>query len=408
MWRVELARGSLPTDQDIDLHKEDRVDILDAMLAEMADEGADEDGTVGTLRAEAAPKGRDLWPFARTPSYYKELLCSLGAADKATAAVVMSTTPHPSHWLACLNLGLDTIVFTARWSDHCKGHGIHLAKQILNANHSTDLALQLRPSVQTPSEAQCQFFIEAAVKNAEEQIVEAYDVSQGCEWHDGLNRILPSLTASSQKQVRAESESNGLRITGQTDIGRGLETLSARREGDILCNASALFFDTHDDLVALLCIPGNERFADRVCKIKGVLRREEPVVIWAVLLGVAQYIQDFTQIRHRANVVLEFDPTRGFNSDSLKVVVRSRNISGIAAGTQILLGYGPSFSVELPRGKNTDNHRGSLDVLFESQKARLPLQALQHVVRMHGHPACRAMSLDSEGISRLVQANFTK
>jgi hypothetical protein len=384
------------------------VNLLDAMLAEMDDQGANEEGTGDTPKPEAGPKGRDLWPFARTPSYYKELLCSLGAADKATAAVVVSTTPHPSHWLACLNLGLDTIVFTGRWSDHCKGHGIHLAKHILNSNHKTDLALRLRPGVQTHSESQCRFFIAASIKKAEEQIVEAYDVSQGIWWHDGLNRILPSLVSSSQKQVRTEIESTGLRITGHSDIGRGLETLIARRHGEIVCNASALFFDTHADLQELLRIPGNEQFADRVCEITGVLRREQPVVIWAVLIGVAQYIQDHTDIRLRPNAVLEFDPTCGFNSDSLKVIAYSRNYSGIAAGSPVLLEYGPSFTVESTRGKNVDHHRGTLDILFESQKSRLPQQALQHVVRMHGHLACPLASLDSVGISRLVQPIFTK
>ena len=269
IWRSEPARGStLPADQDMDFHTDDRVNLLDAMLAEMDDQDINDEGTVDTDKPEAAIKGRDLWPFARTPSYYKELLCSLGASDKATAAVVLSTTAHPSHWLACRDLGLDTIVLTARWSDHCTGHRMHLAKQILVSNHRTDLAL--RPGIQASSEAHCQFFIEATIKlDVAEQVVEAYDVSQGIVWHDGLNRILQSLTSSSQKQVRTESESDGLRITGQTDIGRGLETLTAKREGEILCNASALFFDTHSDLVSLLCHPGNERFADRACKFSG-------------------------------------------------------------------------------------------------------------------------------------------
>ena len=141
-----------------------------------------------------------------------------------------------------------------------------------------------------------------------------------------------------------------------------------------------------------------------MCKITGVLRREQPVVIWAVLLGVAQYIQDFRDIRPRANAVLDFDPTLGFNSDSLKVVVCTQN--AIAAGSPILLSYGTPFKVESAHDENVDNYRGTLDTLFDTQKSRLPQQALQHVVRMNGHPACRVVSLDSVGISRLAQLNF--
>ena len=241
------------------------------------------------------------------------------------------------------------------------------------------------------SEEDCQC-IEGTIKSdVVGHVMEAYDVSQGLEWHDGLNRVVPSvlLIPNSQTQVHLECDQNALRITGHTDKGRSLETQRARRDGEIVCSASALFFDSFADLVSLLRLPGNARFADRVCNILGVHRAEQPVEIWAVLVGVAQYIQDFHDIRPRANAVLEFDPTRGFNSDSLKVVVCTRTGVGISAGSPILLNYGTNFNFESACAKNgSDLFLGAWDMIVETQNHKPPAYALRHVVPM-GILSCR-------------------
>jgi hypothetical protein len=336
----------------------------------------------------------DLWPFARTPAYYKELLVSLGSADKATAAVVLSATAHPSHWLACLDMGLITFVLTRRWSQHSAAHGMQLAKQLLFSQEMLKGSAN-PPPLPVVCEKDCQCIEEIQIKlDVGGCVVEAYDVSQGVEWHDGLNRVVPSvlLIPNSQTQVRLECDQNALRITGHTDKGRSLETQRARRDGEIVCSASALFFDSFDDLVSLLRLPGNARFADRVCKITGVQRADQPVEIWAVLVGVAQYIQDFhgIGIRTLANAVLEFDPSRGFNSGSLNVVVSTRKGDGIPAGSPILLNYGPNFNFESACAKDgSDLFLGALNMVVESQRYKHTAQALRHVVctkyRQHRH-----------------------
>ena len=118
-----------------------------------------------------------------------------------------------------------------------------------------------------------------------------------------------------------------------------------------------------------------------MCKIPGVHRAEQPVEIWAVLVGVAQYIQDFHDIRPRANAVLEFDPTRGINSDSLKVVVCTRTGVGISAGSPILLNYGANFNFESACAKNSsDFFLGALNMVVESHRYKHTSQALRHVV----------------------------
>jgi hypothetical protein len=345
MWRPAAERpltgSNMPVDQCMDIHGDDRVNLEGSRMAETNDmdeclgddsQHAHEEIPFDEDETPEQAKKRDcvvdLWPFARAPAYYKELLVSLGSADKATAAVVLSATAHPSHWLACLDMGLITFVLTRRWSQHSAAHGMQLAKQLLFSQEMLKGSAN-PPPLPVVCEKDCQCIEEIQIKlDVGGCVVEAYDVSQGVEWHDGLNRVVPSvlLIPNSQTQVRLECDQNALRITGHTDKGRSLETQRARRDGEIVCSASALFFDSFDDLVSLLRLPGNARFADRVCKITGVQRADQPVEIWAVLVGVAQYIQDFhgIGIRTLANAVLEFDPSRGFNSGSLNVAVHSK------------------------------------------------------------------------------------
>jgi hypothetical protein len=423
MWRPADARpptgSNMPVDQSMDIDGEDRVNLEGSRMAETNDMDeslgddnpqANEDIPFDEDETTEQTKKRDcvvdLWPFARAPAYYKELLVSLGSADKATAAVVLSATAHPSHWLACLDMGLATFVLTRRWSQHSAAHGMQLAKQLLFSQEMSKVSANL-PPLPVVCEKDCQC-IEGQIKpDVVGRVVVAYDISQGVEWHDGLNRVVPSvlLIPNSHTMVHLECDQNALRITGHTDKGRSLETQRARRDGEIVCSASALFFDSFDDLVSLLRLPGNARFADRVCKIDGVHRAEQPVEIWAVLVGVAQYIQDFHDIGPHANAVLEFDPSRGFNSDSLNVVVSTRKGDGIVAGSPILLKYGQNFNFESACAKDgSDLFLGALNMVVESQRYKHTPQALRHVVcirsRLHRH-------CDSGGNSRLVQLHFT-
>jgi hypothetical protein len=101
------------------------------------------------------------------------------------------------------------------------------------------------------------------------------------------------------------------------------------------------------------------------------------VEIWAVLVGVAQYIQDFHDIGPHANAVLEFDPSRGFKSDSLNVVVSTRKGDGIVAGSPILLKYGQNFNFESACAKDgSDLFLGALNMVVESQRYKHTPQAL--------------------------------
>ena len=261
----------------------------------------------------------NLWPYASSTHYYTEVLTGLACADKASVCIIASTTAHPAHWVTCAKqFQLETYVLTRRWSAHSAAHGLNLGKQIVRASVEASVG---PPSVSARgpeiSEKPCQC-IAGVILTASEQVIEAYDVTQGTGWHDGLNRSIPAelLAASSAKLIRQEAAANNLRVTGvQPEKGRSLETMVSKRDGDIVCAASALYWDSWDGLLSFLRTPGNSCFADRIVQIDGVKHMQQDTTIWAVLVGVAQFAQHFDGYRPWANCILEFDPSRGFNND---------------------------------------------------------------------------------------------
>ena len=99
--------------------------------------------------------------------------------------------------------------------------------------------------------------------------------------------------------------------SSSSNKGRGLETLTYRMEGDIVCGASALFWDEWDDLLTWAKLPGNARFCHRIVQIDKVKRMGQDITIWVVSVGVVPFAQHYDGYRPRANCVLEFDPSKG-------------------------------------------------------------------------------------------------
>lgn len=355
-----------------EIAEEDRADMMADMLADLDDQVGDADDQAAEQVDDHSKKRDaivDLWPYAHPPAYYSEAITLLGAGVKAIAGIVVSTTPHPGHWLAFEKMGMETWVLTLRWSPHSFAHGRALGQGLLAAEELASLACA--PGGSQECKTGRLQTIQATIVG--EQLVEAYDIMQGTEWQNGINRAVPTklLVPGSQGLVRKEAEKFQLRVTAAhaDNKGRGLELTTSRRDGELVCSASALFFDDKDLLETFL--GQNARFADRVVSIPGVKRQGKEVELWAVLVGVAQFIQHFVGYRTRCNVVLQFDPSQGFN-DSLRVVVSTRTGGGIGAGQPVVLNYGPGFDLNVARLVSDDAYLGALDRLFADQRSRLP------------------------------------
>lgn len=391
-----------------EIAEEDKADMMADMFADLLD---DQVGDADDQAGEAAhdddnSKKRDaivdLWPYAHPPAYYSEAITLLGAGVKATAGIVLSTTPHPGHWLAFEKMGLTTWVLTLRWSQHAFAHGRALGRDLLVAEETASLACA--PGVsQECTTGRLRQTIQATLVG--EQLVEAYDIMQGDDWQHGINRVVPSklLLPGSQGLVRKEAEKYNLRVTAAhaDNKGRGLELTTSRRDGELVCSASALFFDDKNLLETFL--GQNARFADRVVSIAGVKRQGQDVEIWAVLVGIAQFIQHFVGYRTRCNAVLEFDPSNGFN-DSLRVVVSTRTGGGIRAGQPVVLNYGPGFDVNGAQPLSDDAYLGALDRLFADQRSRLPEAAETNDKQKQDEEEARAVA-EQEAKQKAAEAS---
>ena len=123
-----------PNEEPAHVSEYDKVDLLSAMLAEEAAAGAEDEGDgqggVPAPGPEAEKLNIVLWPDGRSTGHYHQVLEVLGQSRKASAAVIISSTAHPCHWVACVQQGLEAYVFTCRWSTHSRQHGLALGKRL--------------------------------------------------------------------------------------------------------------------------------------------------------------------------------------------------------------------------------------------------------------------------------------
>ena len=131
--------------------------------------------------------------------------------------------------------------------------------------------------------------------------------------------------------------------------------------------------------------------------------------VWAVFVGVAQGIEDYRGHRASPNCVLCFDPAKGFNSDSLSVVISQRNGVGVAPDAQLFLNFGLDFDFEAARlsvARDDKVVRGALDLFFESQKAHLAEEAARNAAESQQEAAEAAEK--AEAAARLSAAAAEK
>jgi len=162
----------------------------------------------------------------------------VAAGDKASLTLIFSASAHPGPWVAARRMNLDIFAYVKRQSSHAQGHGFALGKCM----RSADFKLPPTNEASKASKRGSVFIEGVSIQNS---LVQAYDVAQGDGWNDGLSKMMQA--ADLNKHVPAlvarELEGNALEVTPTgPNRGRGLATLKGKREGDVLLNASALFY----------------------------------------------------------------------------------------------------------------------------------------------------------------------
>ncbi len=123
-----------PDDKD-----DDNTDFLAGLCCQEADDDeADEPDDVlelvdgGSAMSEQPKRDYvvDLWPFARSMSWYSEVFKLLALGDTGHICIVLSTTAHPAAPMASLQMRMETIVLTNRVTEHSAAHGKVIAQQL--------------------------------------------------------------------------------------------------------------------------------------------------------------------------------------------------------------------------------------------------------------------------------------
>ena len=296
-------------------------------------------------------------------------------------------------------LGAGYYVLRRRQNIHARNHGLELGESLRKSVLVPEKPTQLNKS-QEPAQS-FQTILGCVV--GDQGVVDAYTVASGSGWNDGLNRSFSGETfqGATGRLVAEQLESQGLSITPvEADHGRGLLTNNLLRDGSTL-PASALFFDSEVLLQGWLNQPGNSKYSDRTVLLPGVLQEGEARTVWAVLVGVAQYVNHYLGIRMAPNAKLVFTPASGFNEGALMLKIATRNGAGVAKGSPLLLDYGDSFNLAAAKDAKdgapvASVFRGALDVVFDSQKTHLPEEVAVHQEEVKAEEEERVIEIEEE------------
>ena len=194
----------------------------------------------------------------------------------------------------------------------------------------------------------------------------------GKAWYEGLNLYFTSDDLEGLVVSLCNKEMTGGRVSltsTREGFGRGLEMRVSVKEAEKIIDVPALWYDSLDSLRKFLAMKGNEYWATRVVKIEGVAKGDGETDMYAVMVGCAQYTNHYHCIKKFANARLKFYPEKGFTAGALVLEASSRNSTGLAAGSEVLINYGVSVSTDEDTsfGPDAKRFKGALDSLFARQ-----------------------------------------
>lgn len=232
-----------PEDKELDM-----LALMQAEAAELSHEDDqqglddDDDDTV------SGPRKRDylvdLWPFAHPSSMYAELFQVLGKSDASNVAILITGSAHPGSWLALRRVQATVFVHTARLNPHALGHGMAVARRL----RAQDLQPVDTTSAQKFAHSGAFEMIEGPDLSDEPQVIEAWDVTQGETWYEGLNLVLPAEQVANNMQTLFDSELQvaPLRVKApEGQFGRGLVATRGLREAHGKSNGNVASWTRH-------------------------------------------------------------------------------------------------------------------------------------------------------------------
>ena len=321
--------------QDEDQHEEKgpMQDEFKSMIAEYEEADADEenyDQIEDDMRTPADKKFR-VFTHGRDRKFWHHSLKTIVQPQTCSAVLVLTNTAQPSLPLACLDLGLPKIIV---WQVNVKAHqSFHGDEELKRSLINVELGklgigrvTRKRTLMNDP-----QYINVTQLANNTSNIEFAdVPVDWSAQW-GGLDNCLLVDDKVASDLIREHSEACNLILSPSTVVGskQGVFTKGAVSDGTSW-DVPACWFSDERRLQSFLRMPGHQRFADRICRIKFVSG-----TFYAVLLGV------FGELCHKdkANVMLKADHLAGPNIGAIAAVVKTKNWAGVAANTELCISY---------------------------------------------------------------------
>ena len=326
------------------------------------DEAADDD------------KGQDdratnLFAYAAPLAVHKKVLSQICAVHARTHLIVLTRSAHPGLLVAGRSFGLKVVAFVDGVTKHSLGHGSLLLKRLMIISKMAAARDALPGITQGSKRIHAGDFQFQVIVGPPVQPVLLRDITPSVtNWRTGLNNNPAGLDVKTLSQVQAESDYTGCNIklvrVAQRDNMESVVARRSMRDGDVVCNLGGLAFDSVDNLRAFLnSNPSGRELIGGLVRIDGVQHEAlgddgsssqasgdfnptapKFAAIYFVFTGVGRYVRHYAQVgAKQPNAVLSCNLGAGAGDGLVQLVVKTRNRSGIAQGTPVLLNFGMDY-----------------------------------------------------------------
>lgn len=347
---------------------------VDAALA-AEDAGRQPDSDAGSPRAHN--KGKDVFTFAFPLQWYKRILEQ--ARGSAQHIVIMTRTSHPALAMAARMLKMEVTCLVQGPLPHSMGHGQAFLESICLKQKWDEAKKSAKAQGVKRIRASALQFIEATAPPVAEQMIRVTEVSMEGDkknWRGGINNQVENLQDKVTSLVSKELDSNHLGLMATSD-GRNLITLRPLREGDTICLVSALWYDSLAMVEDMLSSGGNACLRDRLIRIDGVVMDasgDKAQSLYGIMVGACRHVMHFGGRRKAGpNAVIVVDTKEGFSDGLARLVVKTRNQTGIASKGAIYINYGTSYIHDedgdgREEGAEAKKFKGALDLWLKKRE----------------------------------------
>ena len=275
------------------------------------------------------------------------------------------TPPKPQGlFVVGRSFGLKVVAFVEGVSKHSLGHGSLLLKKLMMSSKMA-AARDALPGVTQGSKCiHAGDFQFQVIQAPPVQPVLLRDITPSVnKWRTGLNNRPAGLDLKTMSQLQAESDIKLVRLPQRDNIGSVVARRSMR-DGDVVCTLGGLAYDSVENVHAFMnSNPSGRELVGGLVRIDGVQHEAlgdegsapqalgdfSPTApkfapIYFVMAGIGRYVRHYAQVgAKQANTVLSCNLGAGAGDSLVQLVVKTRNRSGIAAGSPVLFNFGMDY-----------------------------------------------------------------